>query len=89
LLAAVFMLDRMGYYQKGEVFEVNVTSGSVRSIKSGLWAADGLWIDERYSMLYVGELFSSKLWAYDLIARKDRGNHYHTLSYHTTIHTHT
>jgi len=50
----------------GEVFEVNVTAGTFRSLKAGLWAADGLWIDEETDMLYVGELFNGSMWAYDL-----------------------
>jgi len=32
----------------------------------GLWAADGLWIDQSKHILYVGELFNARLWAYDL-----------------------
>lgn len=33
---------------------------------SNLWGADGLWLDETASVLYVGELFTGKIWGLSL-----------------------
>ena len=33
---------------------------------SNLWGADGLWLDEAASVLYVGELFTGKVWSLSL-----------------------
>ena len=57
----------------GTVFVVDPVTGNSTVLKSDLWAADGLWIDQVKHILYVGQLFSANLWAYDLAAGKEIG----------------
>lgn len=48
----------------GWVWEINPATGSVTVLINSLWAADGLWIQPD-GVMYVGELFSRKIWTYD------------------------
>ena len=58
----------------GFVYEVDVKTGVVTTLKDDLWAADGLWIDSERGLLYVGQLIhSSKMWVYDLRNKVDLG----------------
>jgi len=58
----------------GRVFEIDPSNGfSVSILKDEMWAADGLFIDQLRHILYVGELFTGKVWAYDLAARAEIG----------------
>jgi len=57
------------------VYEVNPQTGAVTSIMSKLWAADGAWIDQTRSLLYVSEVLSGTVIIYDLIGRKEVANY--------------
>jgi sugar lactone lactonase YvrE len=61
-----------GYFipGNGEVFEIDPTSGKVTSIMSGLMSADGAWIDQERSLLYVSEVVLGRVIIYDLVQRK-------------------
>lgn len=64
----------------GQVYRIDSQSGAMTVLSNGtLWAADGLWISTA-GVLYVGELFSRKLWRYviasgasDIIAGPSEG----------------
>ena len=57
----------------GLVYEVDPVKASFRILKHGLWAADGLWIDQVAGLLYVGQLFARSVWVYDLVRGVDLG----------------
>ncbi len=57
----------------GVVYEVDPASGAVQVLRSGLWAADGLWIDQSTRRLYVTQLIQGNVWVYDLQNRVDLG----------------
>ena len=54
----------------GAVFEVDPSvawGGNARVLVDGLFASDGLWIDQAAGTLYVGLLFTAEVFAYDLL----------------------
>jgi hypothetical protein len=50
----------------GSVFQVNPDTGVVTAITRTMWAADGLWIDQPRSLLYVGQLFTATVFVWDI-----------------------
>lgn len=61
-----------GYFipGNGEVYEINPATGAVTSIMSGLWSADGAWIDQQRQLLYVSEVVRGNVIIYDLVQHK-------------------
>lgn len=66
----------------GEVYEIDPSSGKVTSIMSGLFAADGAWIDQQRHLLYISEVVFGKVIIYDLKARRQIGKYSAPLSTH-------
>ncbi len=55
------------------MYEIDPGKATFRILKRGLWAADGLWIDQVAGLLYVGQLFARSVWVYDLARGVDLG----------------
>lgn len=41
---------------QGAIYKVDPKSGNVTTLITGLWAADGAWIDQEQDLLYVSEV---------------------------------
>ena len=51
----------------GRVYEIDPDTGSVTTITGGAtWGADGLWIDQRRHLLYVGQVSNSKMFVWNI-----------------------
>eukprot|EP01094_Clydonella_sp_ATCC50884_P016568 TRINITY_DN2750_c0_g1_i3.p1 TRINITY_DN2750_c0_g1~~TRINITY_DN2750_c0_g1_i3.p1 ORF type:complete len:371 (-),score=120.59 TRINITY_DN2750_c0_g1_i3:947-1984(-) len=57
----------------GVVYRVDPKYRNVVVVGEGLWAADGLFIDQERHLLYVGQLPLANLWVYDLSAQRAIG----------------
>jgi WD40 repeat protein len=53
----------------GVVYEVDPRTHTATLILQGLWAADGLWLDQERHLLYVGLLFTSEVIVWDITSR--------------------
>ena len=53
----------------GVVYEVDPRTHTAVLILQGLWAADGLWLDQERHLLYVGLLFTSEVIVWDIASR--------------------
>lgn len=53
----------------GVVYEVDPRSHTATVILQGLWAADGLWLDQQRHLLYIGLLFTSEVIVWDIASR--------------------
>jgi sugar lactone lactonase YvrE len=53
----------------GVVYEIDPRRHTATLILQGLWAADGLWLDQSRHLLYVGLLFTSEVIVWDIASR--------------------
>jgi hypothetical protein len=53
----------------GVVYEIDPRTHTATVILQGLWAADGLWLDQGRNLLYVGLLFTSEVLVWDIASR--------------------
>lgn len=57
----------------GAVFRIDPMTGNVTTLADNLRSADGLWIDVKRQLLYVGQLYKANLWVWDIKAEKAIG----------------
>ncbi len=50
----------------GSAFMIDPRAGTVLTLTTHMWAADGLFVDQARHLLYVGELPTTRVWVWDI-----------------------